>query len=330
MDFIDYQKYLNNQWKQIEQRIKDDEDFKKAGKGKIRISEVFIITLDTNNTPGLLIVTNNTKKVDKDSIPQCKGWSIEIIDKNIIMTLKNNDFSDFFKDIVNLILTKIYLNDFNEQESIQYFFEELLSAKNFFDTEELPRRLSPEKETGLFGELIILDEIIKKNSDSINLNFWTGPSQKHDFTLPNMLLETKTSKNREKKIVSTSSTDQLSPIFDKPLYLAYVKIEKNINGKSLNMLVHELGEKFSKNSEVLLNNFYLKLRQSGYYNIHEDEYNDKYSLNEKIFYFVSEKFPHIKRVVEHEPIFDLSITYKIDLDKCEEFRINTDTMLQKL
>ena len=26
MDFIDYQKYLNNQWKQIEQRIKDDDD----------------------------------------------------------------------------------------------------------------------------------------------------------------------------------------------------------------------------------------------------------------------------------------------------------------
>ena len=41
MDFVQYQKFLDNQWRQLEQRIQDDEDFQKAGKAKIQISEEF-------------------------------------------------------------------------------------------------------------------------------------------------------------------------------------------------------------------------------------------------------------------------------------------------
>ena len=46
MDFVQYQKFLDNQWRQLEQRIQDDEDFQKAGKAKIQISEEFFFTLD--------------------------------------------------------------------------------------------------------------------------------------------------------------------------------------------------------------------------------------------------------------------------------------------
>ena len=49
-----------------------------------------------------------------------------------------------------------------------------------------------------------------------------------------------------------------------------------------------------------------------------------------IAYEIRENFPYIKRVETPVEISELSITYKIDLDKCEEFRINEDNLLEKL
>lgn len=330
MNFIEYQSFLNDQWEKLDKRILEVEQEKKA-KVKIRISDEFLITLDISGLPGLFIEINNTKKFDRDNIPNCKGWNIEVIDSQVVMSLKNKEYNNFFRDITNLILTKIYLNKLHKEESINFFFKNLLSAKNFFDNEESPKPLSSEKETGLFGELIILNEFInKKYPEEDALNYWTGPTQKHDFTTPNILLETKTTKYSGKKIIHTSSNDQISPIFEKPLYLSFVQIEKNSSGKTLRILIDEIITKFEKKSDFLVNDFYIKLRHYGYYNIHKDIYKDKYIFKDSNFYFISKTFPHIKDLKEPEPIFDLSITYKINLEKCEEFRINEEELIKNL
>ena len=330
MNFLEYQSFLNDQWKKLDKRILEEEQEKKA-KVKIRISDEFLITLNTSGLPGLFIEANNTKKVDRDNIPNCKGWNIEVIGSQIVMSLKKKEYNEFFRDITNLILTKIYLNKLHNEESINFFFKNLLFAKNFFDGEELPKPLSSEKETGLFGELIILSEYInRKYSDEETLNYWTGPSQKHDFTTENILLETKTTKNDGKKIIHTSSNDQISPIFEKPLYLSFVQIENNPSGKTLKMLIDEITKKFEKKSNVLINDFYIKLRHYGYYDFHKDFYKDKYVLKDCNFYFISKSFPHIKDIKEPEPIFDLSLTYKINLEKCEDFRINEEELISNL
>ena len=155
MDFIQYQKFLDNQWKQLEQRIQDDKDFQKAGKAKIQISEEFFFTLDISGLPGLLIITNNIKKIDKNYIPSCKNWNIEVLGNQFVMSLKKKEYNDFFRDIVNLILTKINLNKIKNEESINFFFTNLSSAKNFFDSDALPRPLSSEKVTGVPAALVI-------------------------------------------------------------------------------------------------------------------------------------------------------------------------------
>ena len=132
MDFVQYQKFLDNQWRQLEQRIQDDEDFQKAGKAKIQISEEFFFTLDIKGLSGLLININNMKKIDKNNIPICKGWNIEVLDKTILMSLKNNEYNDFFRDIVNLILTKINQEKINQEKSVDFFFKAPFISKKFF------------------------------------------------------------------------------------------------------------------------------------------------------------------------------------------------------
>ena len=155
---------------QFEQKI-NKVVFQKAGKAKIQISEEFFFTLDIKGLSGLLITINNMKKIDKDNIPTCKGWNIELLDKSILMSLKNNEYNDFFRDIVNLILTKINLKKINQEKSVDFFFKNLLSAKNFFDSDALPKHYLLKKNRP-FGELIILKQYInKKYSDEETLNF---------------------------------------------------------------------------------------------------------------------------------------------------------------
>ena len=66
------------------------------------------------------------------------------------------------------------------------------------------------------------------------------------------------------------------------------------------------------------------------YDVLLDIYKDKYIFKDSNFYFISKTFPHIKDLKEPEPIFDLSITYKINLEKCEEFRINEEELIKNL
>ena len=54
MNFLEYQSFLNDQWKKLDKRILEEEQEKKA-KVKIRISDEFLITLNTSGLPGLFI-----------------------------------------------------------------------------------------------------------------------------------------------------------------------------------------------------------------------------------------------------------------------------------
>ena len=51
----------------------------------------------------------------------------------------------------------------------------------------------------------------------------------------------------------------------------------------------------------------------------------------KLTYFeVRDDFPYIKKVEIPDELSDLIITYKIDLEKCENFRINEEQLLNKI
>ena len=83
-------------------------------------------------------------------------------------------------------------------------------------------------------------------------------------------------------------------------------------------------------SEILHNDFLLKLAQCNYLDIHKDEYTQKYLIDKINYFEIKEDFPYIKKVEIPDELSDLSITYKIDLEKCENFRINEEQLLNKI
>lgn len=327
MNSEEFNNRLANCWEQLEKKISTDQAFIDAGKGKIKAFENFWFFLNTEKTPGLEINAETKIKVLQKDIIESKTWKIDIENNIFRMTLKNYEYNEFFKKIINLVITKIFLNGYKSEKSINCFLENLAEAKNFFEDEKKISFLSKESQIGLIGELILIkDFFLNKFDYEQSIKNWTGPYKKHDFETKNSLIETKTSSSNN-KIVRTSSNDQLSPVFEKRLYLVFVQVSQNLNGKSLNDYVEELSEIFRSKSEILFNDFFLKLTKSGYHLEHADKYKEKYNKNSVNFYVVNPDFPYIGDLISPPEIIELDINYKLDLDLCERFIVKEQEVI---
>ena len=327
MNSIEFQKKLDNAWIEILNKRKKDEKFLEGA--AVKAHDNYWFTLNKNYLPGIII---NIEKLNikNNKFPKAKGWSFNFHNKKITMSVNEDKYKDFFVKLINLILIKVYLEKLNGEKSINCFLKNLIFAKDFFEEENVPRKLTAEEQIGLFGEIQILKEILgKKFNLGTSLSSWTGPSKKHDFTLPNTLLEIKTTSTDTKKI-NTSSTNQIAPVYDKKLKLIFVQIKKNINGLSLHEVIDNYSKILKEESELLFNDFILKLTQCRYLDIHKSEYKQKYKIDKFNFFNINENFPYIKEYVVPDGLSDLSITYKIDLEKCEDFRINEEELINNL
>ncbi len=328
MDIAKFQSKLNKAWKEILDKKKTDSKYEKGA--QVKAHDDYWLTLNKNNLPGIIIKGDN-QKINLNKFPKAKGWSFYFTNSEIKMNVNEEKYNDFFIKLINLILTKIYLEKLSGEKSINCFLKNLIFAKDFFEEENVPRKLSTEEQIGLFGEIQTLSQIISKklNNNELSLASWTGPSRKHDFTFSKILIEVKTTSSETQKI-HTSSTNQIAPVYDKNLKLIFIQIIKNNNGLSLNEVIEDYSKLLKDESEILYNDFILKLTQCRYLDIHKNEYKQKYIIDKFNFFNINEKFPYIKEYVVPEELSDLSITYKIDLDKCEEFRIIEDELFKDL
>ncbi len=327
MDFAKFQNKLDKAWKEILDKKETDDNYEKGA--QVKAHDIYWFTLNKNNLPGVIIKINN-QKINLSKFPKAKGWSFYFTNSEIKMNVNEEKYNDFFIKLINLILTKIYLENLSGEKSINCFLKNLIFAKDFFEEENVPRKLTTEEQIGLFGEIQTLKEVLGKKFDKeASISYWTGPSKKHDFTLPNTILEIKTTSSDTKKI-NTSSTNQIAPVYDKSLKLIFIQIKKNINGSSLNEVIDSYSKILKEESELLFNDFILKLTQCRYLDMHKNEYKQKYKIDKFNFFNIDENFPYIKEYVVPDGLSDLSITYKIDLEKCEDFRINEEELISNL
>lgn len=99
--------------------------------------------------------------------------------------------------------------------------------------------LSEEALRGLFGELIVLALLVKRNA-IFAVDAWRGPSgHVHDFATPNGDIEVKATK-REGRDVEISSLSQLDEVAGVPLCLVRVHVEDSPNGQTIGDLIDDL------------------------------------------------------------------------------------------
>jgi hypothetical protein len=99
--------------------------------------------------------------------------------------------------------------------------------------------LSAEKELGLFGELLVLEYLIKKLGAGHAVESWQGPrSEEHDFVLDDVHLEIKTTSGEQRRHMMHGLT-QLVPVRDVPLSLISLQLTRSNHdgGLTLGQLV---------------------------------------------------------------------------------------------
>ncbi len=170
--------------------------------------------------------------------------------KNIIFIKLNDfDFVDLFNDLILSLYFKIKdLADPNHysKELIYSFYK----WSEFFE-DRLETKLTYDEIKGLYGELFILIDFLKR-TDSTNINTvlesWKGPyDTTNDFIFDDKNIEVKT-KDDSKSFVKISSEYQLEREFDKGLELLVVSVKTDvINGESINDLLNKLVSYIRKN-----------------------------------------------------------------------------------
>lgn len=156
----------------------------------------------------------------------------------------------------------------------------------------LRRTLSKEKQVGLFGELLILRAVQRRDGTEAALKSWRGArGEEHDFGLSQLDLEVKTTTG-ERRIHWISGANQLVPTPGRPLVLASVQLTTagSQAGRTLSTLVEETKARFHSKLSIVTG----QLNSVGYHDVDADLYPTRWVLRSiPEFYEVGPSFPAI-------------------------------------
>jgi hypothetical protein len=88
------------------------------------------------------------------------------------------------------------------------------------------RRLSPDQQTGLLGELMLVRRLLDLHAEQDVIEWWLGPmAEQHDFAFPGVDVEVKTT-TAERRIHVIHGTGQLRPNPHRPLWLLSIQVTR--------------------------------------------------------------------------------------------------------
>lgn len=153
-----------------------------------------------------------------------------------------------------------------------------------------PRLLGEEAQAGLFGELLVLKQLVSRNVAAVAA--WLGPAgSRFDFQRGYVCLEVKTTTSIHRTEIQIHGVEQLEPLASTDLYLAAISIERvNAAGESLIGLVQEI-----QALGVDVYELTKKLQLAGYSAHDAPLYSALYAVRSQRFFHVDKEFPRIVR-----------------------------------
>jgi hypothetical protein len=176
--------------------------------------------------------------------------------------------------------------------------------------------LTTEKEVGIFGELLLLEFLIRQVGAGPVVAAWQGPlSEEHDFTFDSVHIEVKTTSGERRKHV-VHGLDQLVPLRGVPLSLLSIQLTRTSpeGGRTLPQIVAQ-ARTIAGGHQVALD---AMLSAFGWRSEDADLYNTCWALrSQPRAYRVKGDFPAMTpdRVGPVVPNFGLlsEVSYKVDL-----------------
>jgi hypothetical protein len=138
------------------------------------------------------------------------------------------DLGDLFDDVISEVLERLARTGGDPTEICRQVLEawrEMFAGRG--------GRLTVSEQRGLFGELTVLEHLLRGNAFLRPTRIWTGPDrQPHDFRLADRSWEVKTL-GRSRSTVEIHGLDQLAPPPSGNLTLILVRLVEDTSGTSL-------------------------------------------------------------------------------------------------
>jgi hypothetical protein len=291
-----------------------------AATNQLRNQIFFILSLKTN------IQIPDLKNYKFQGV---EFFAIEInnrIELNIY--LMNNELLDIFSLFIDDLLNGID-EQTNEFECVKHTLNKASKWKLLFD--RLGNQgLSTEKQKGLLGELLFLDELLtSKETYSSAIESWISMDlefNSKDFIVQTTAIEVKFTTSNHPRIKISSKAqlemDGFSNLF-LVLYSAQTSME---NGISINSLVNDIRNKLRTQNEK--ENFNRKLNFIGYFDTDRELYNQSYTIKKKYIFLVENNFP--KLISDNIPAGIYDLQYSIEISAIQEFKSSFESLFLML
>ncbi len=172
--------------------------------------------------------------------------------------------------------------------------------------------LSTEEEIGLFGELLVLQNLLNDGISEFDaLDSWGGPDDGlHDFLLGDGAIEVKTTIAPAGFIARIANLDQLDDSLHQPLFVAAVRLAQLSEGATLPDLIDQVAGKLHDPGATAL--FNSRLVSAGYMDMTRAEYTRRFRCSELTYRIIGTDSPRLTR--SNVPATIHEARYSLDLD----------------
>ncbi len=199
----------------------------------------------------------------------------------------------------------------------------LLKWKRFFDADK-DILMSSEKQQGLYGELLFLEESLPYMGTSI-VSAWAGSDKEtHDFYIGKDAVEVKTTATQAPYYAHISSEYQLDErdVSGKIFLKFYALRVSKSAGITLPELIAKIEDAIKGQPDKLIL-FGDKLMNYGYLKEMNENYTHGYHVRDTYLFSVDDGFPRVTKISLPEGVVDLE--YRVSTSQCMAYLVKKDS-----
>ncbi len=270
------------------------------------------------------------------ALPQGRGFLVSKVEFSwlgrkkewLVLTRKDGANLELFSimalDVLNLLENT---GSISRETLLQIFLGRIRAWQDFMERGSDPK-LAPEAEVGLFGEIMIVQDLIEAGVPFPEVvEAWVGPLKGiQDFAIGLGAIEVKSTLSPAGFSARITSLDQLDDLLKNPLFLVFVRLAPDPDGKTLPEAIIEISQKIEK-SPIALNLFLNRLICAGFLEGLADRYIRRFLRTETRIFPVSGTFPRLTHANVPQGI--KSVQYELTLPP-DIPQINFKQALQQL
>ena len=243
------------------------------------------------------------KFVALTQLPQSEGYIFEIVSEDLRRSVAEIDSPNEALGIITAVLAK---------------------WKEFFQSDK-EILLSEERQQGLYGELLFVDEYLKLLGPKIIFHWAGSNDETHDFYLSSNAVEIKTTSSQTPYYAHISSEYQLDTT-DVPgrLFLRFYSFRKSQSGGDrLPQIVTRIRQKLAI-EDNMVDLFNEKLKKYGYFDEVADQYCWGYFIRDEYSFEIKGNFPRLTKANLVSGVSDL--VYAIGIGHCMNYALEKEAL----